>query len=186
MSSPLKDRKDALENEFFARQDESAITQLREKNATKARRTQLAAAVGITDEAVLDSLEAIGISVQTLTALSLVPLVTVAWADGKLAPAEREAIQQAASEANAGKDALTMLEGWLSSPPRAALLAAWKSYIGELLPTLDPAARASLRDQLVGGAREVAEAAGGFLGFGNKVSSEQAAVLDELADCFGS
>ena len=77
-----------------------------------------------------------------------------------------------------------LLERWLSAPPADSLLESWKAYIAELKGTLDSDARTALRDQLIGGAREVAEAAGGFLGFGNKVSEEEAAVLDELAACF--
>jgi hypothetical protein len=36
----------------------------------------------------------------------------------------------------------------------------------------------------VGGARQVAEAAGGLLGLGNKVSASEAALLAELDACF--
>ena len=182
----LSDRKNALENEFFARQEREALESMRARNAAKAKRDALSDASGITDGGVLDALESAGIDAETLTAISLVPLVAVAWADGKLDDSEREAIEKAAEEANAGADARALLQGWLSKAPSASLTDAWKGYIQALQPGLSASARAELQSRLIGGAREVAEAAGGFLGFGNKISSEEAAVLDELAACFDS
>lgn len=182
--STLNDRKNALEREFFSRQDQAAIDKLRAQNAAKAQRTALKEAAGISNDAVLDAIENAGINAESLAALSLIPLIAVAWADGEMDDGEREAIQKAASESGASESVSHLLEGWLSAPPAQNLLDSWKAYIGELKATLDPAARTALRDQLIGGAREVAEAAGGFLGFGNKVSKEEAAVLDELAACF--
>jgi hypothetical protein len=49
---------------------------------------------------------------------------------------------------------------------------------------LDPQARQRLRDEVMGRARAVAEAAGGFLGLGRKVSAAEEAVLRELAQAF--
>jgi hypothetical protein len=185
-SNILSDRKNALENEFFARQEKEALEAMRARNAAKATRDALSDASGITDSDVLAALESAGIAAETLAALSLVPLVVVAWADGKLDDAERSAIEKAAEEAKASDDTRALLQGWLSAPPAASLLEAWKGYIEAVLPTLSDSARAELQSQLIGGARRVAEAAGGFLGFGNKVSSEEAAALDELAACFKS
>jgi len=182
--SPLNSRKDALEHEFFSRQDQEAIEKMRAKNAVKAKREALTEASGITDESVLDALDAAGIQAETLTALSLVPLVAVAWADGEMDDGERSAIQEAAAKSNADASTLSLLEGWLSAPPSASLLETWKAYIQELQTTLDATAKRALRDQLIGGARQVAEAAGGFLGLGNKISKVEAQVLDELAACF--
>jgi hypothetical protein len=50
---------------------------------------------------------------------------------------------------------------------------------------LDPAPKNALRDEILGRARTVAEAAGGFLGLGNKISSEEEVVLQQLAKPFG-
>jgi hypothetical protein len=180
----LNDRRNSLEREFFSRQEAEALERLRAKNAAKAHRVALADAAGISDDSVLDALEAVGVDAESLSALALVPMVAVAWADGKLDEAEREAIQKAANEANPSGDASTLLAGWLSAPPDSKLLEAWKSYIVAVQTDMSPDARKALRNRLVGGARQVAEAAGGFLGFGNKISSEEATVLDELDGCF--
>ena len=180
----LKDRGDALENEFFKRENAKALEALQGKRAAAASREALAEASGIPEGSVLDALVEAGITAETLAALSLVPLVAVAWADGKLDPGERDAIERAAESANLSADHRALLAEWLSAAPGAGLLDAWKAYVGALREGLDADSLASLREKIVGGARGVAESAGGFLGLGNKVSDSEAAVLADLEACF--
>ena len=116
--STLNDRKNALEREFFSRQDQAAIDKLRAQNAAKAQRTALKEAAGISNDAVLDAIENAGINAESLAALSLIPLIAVAWADGEMDDGEREAIQKAASESGASESVSHLLEGWLERSPR--------------------------------------------------------------------
>ena len=120
------------------------------------------------------------INVQTLTALSVIPLVEVAWADGKMEKRERDAILQAADDAGVPKDSpgYRLLSEWLAERPDAQLLSCWKDYIAALADTLDAEDYAKVRDNLLARAREVAEAAGGILGLGSISSAEQ----DKLAE----
>ena len=180
----LKERGDALENEFFARRNAKAAEALRAKLAAEESRDSLAKAAGIPDESVLDALEAAGITAESLAALALVPLVAVAWADGKLDDGEREAIIRAAEQAQVGDENRALLDGWLSAAPDAGLLEAWKGYVGSIRGAMEAGAYSALRERIVGGARQVAESAGGFLGLGNKVSASEAAVLEELEASF--
>ena len=73
-----------------------------------------------------------------------------------------------------------LFERWLAAPPAAALLAVWKDYIGALSVWLNPEDRRALKTELLGRARAVAEAAGGFLGIVGRVSPPEANVLNEL------
>ena len=182
----LKERKDALENEFFKKQDKKAVEELRAKQAQDELRTALDQVSGISDSETLDALIEIGITAQTFTALTLVPMVVVAWADDKLENTERSAIMQAFRQANGNESASDLLEEWLANRPGPALLDSWKGYIKAVLEELSPQARESLRARLIGGARDVAEAAGGFLGLGNKVSASEGKVLEALEACFES
>lgn len=182
----LKDRKDALENEFFARQNAKAREAFRAKIDEQESRDALAAALGISEASVLDSLAQVGITAETLAALAMIPLIAVAWADGKLDEAEREAIERAADEADVTDDHRTLLAGWLSAAPDASLLEAWKQYAEALAREMDAAACDALCARIVGGARQVAVSAGGFLGIGNKISAREADVLAELEACFAS
>lgn len=178
----LEDRRHALEEAFFAKHNEALLRRLRETDATVSRRQAIAAASGITDDAVLDRLVGLGLGSETVAALSLVPLIVVAWADGGIDERERTAILSGAAEAGIAKDGpgYEVLGQWLRQPPSPELLAAWDAYIGAVADALDHAARRTLKDDLLSRARKVAEAAGGFLGVGRMVSPAESTALKQL------
>ena len=186
MSNALDDRRKALEESFFAKHEAKLIEELRHKREHAEAREGLERASGISNSELLDRLVDLGISAQTVAALSLVPLVAVAWADGSVDPKERTAVLAAAAEVGlrAGHVGHGLLEGWLGSAPGPELMRAWREYIGELTGALSASECTALRDDLLGRARKVAEATGGFLGMGNKVSTTEAAVLDQLEAAF--
>ena len=175
----FEERRRALEEAFFTKQDERLLTRLREK----ATREALSQASGITDDAVLDRLLAAGVNPSTLTALSLVPLVFVAWADHPMNERERKAVLAAAGEIgiDEGSDGYHLIEQWLAARPPAALFEAWKQSARATVAHLDAAAGAELRATVMRRARRVAEATGGFLGIGSvsAVESETLAAIDE-------
>jgi hypothetical protein len=182
----LGDRRKALEEEFFAKQNQRLLRQFRETMVVKAKHEALAAASGITDAAVLAQLAAVDLSSETMAALALVPLVEVAWADGTLDAKERSALLAAAEHAGLSQDSASyqLLEAWLRERPSPKLLAAWKAYVASLARTLDVQAKAALKQDLLGRARGIAEAAGGILGLGQRISSAEQAVLTELEHAF--
>jgi hypothetical protein len=182
----LGDRRRALEEAFFAEQDQKLLRRLRQADAARSGKAALAAASGIADEAVLDRLAALGLDAGTVAALALVPLVAVAWADGALDAKEREAVLAGAAEAGVGEGAAArdLLDRWLREPPPRDLLAAWADYTRAVAAKLDDADMQALRADLLGRARRVAEAAGGFLGVGRRVSAAEQAVLERLAAAF--
>lgn len=182
----LAERRRALEESFFNKQNEALRLKLRDKEMSRAKKEALAEASGITDDETLQRLLALRISNETLAALYLVPLVEVAWADGKIEQAERKALLDAAQGAGlrSSSESYELLEGWLARRPGAELLDAWKQYIRVLTESMDSAAQQALRGDLVGRARAVAEAAGGFLGVGRKISAAEKAVLDDLEAAF--
>jgi hypothetical protein len=182
----LGDRRKALEEEFFARQNQRLLRQLRETTPAKANTEALAAASGITDAAVLEQLAAIELSGETVAALALVPLIEVAWVDGRLDAKEQSAILAAAEQAGLSQDSASyqLLEAWVKERPSPQVLAAWKAYVAALSRTLDGQAKQALKQDLLGRARAVAEAAGGFLGLGKRISSAEQAMLTELEQAF--
>lgn len=182
----LDDRRAGLEEAFFAKQNEMLRQRLREADERKATREELAAASGIRDEAVLDRLLGLGLGSETVAALSLVPLVAVAWADGEISDKERAAVLSGAESAGMSRAqaGYAVLEGWLRTKPEAGLLGTWKDYVRALSATMDADAKQALRSQLLGRARAVAEATGGVLGFGKRVSASEQAVLEDLDRAF--
>jgi hypothetical protein len=185
-NEPLDDRRKALENSFFAKQEKKLLAQLREKKQAETNQQELMEVSGITDAAILATLVRLGIGAETLAALSLAPLVAVAWADGTVDDKERTTILAAAAEIGIQPHHIgyQLVETWLAHRPSRELDQAWDDYVGSLNDVLTPAERNALRDDLLSRARRVAEASGGILGLGNKVSKPEQAVLKRLAAAF--
>ncbi len=182
----LGDRRKALEDTFFAKHNDQLKQKLREANTARAKRDALRTVSGIADEAVLDQLIALNVQSETLAALSLVPLIEVAWADGRMESKERQAILTGAQTAGLaiGSASYQLLEGWLNQPPAPALFNAWQVYVKALVSTLDADAREALKADLLGRARVVADAAGGVLGLGSRISRAEQARLTALEQAF--
>ena len=182
----LDDRRRALEEAFFRKQEKKQRSALRARLESEQDKGALVAATGIDDEALLERLLGLGIRVETLAALTLVPLVQVAWADGRMEKREREAVLSAARSTGLGDDSpsLTLLQLWIADEPAPDIYVLWAEYIGALCAELDGDESARLERNIVDRARKVAEAAGGFLGLGDKVSKEEEAVLERLAQAF--
>jgi tellurite resistance protein len=171
-----------LEDEFFAREHAKLLEGLRRKKEREERREALRQVVRIKDEAFLDHLLALGVGPETVLALRLIPLVVVAWADGKMDDAERKAVLRAAEERGVAAESTTrqLLEGWLARKPEPRLLELWKQYVGSIWSSFSDDEQWEMRRYLLDAAQEVAEAAGGFLGLTAKISKEEQAVLDDL------
>lgn len=183
---PFQHRARSLEERFFASKDADLLEKLRQKGAAEITKKDIADATGIQDEALLDRLVKLDVNVQTLAALSIVPLVEVAWADGSIAESERKTILKAALESGIAADGpgYRQLEAWLDKRPDAEMLAAWKHYIAELASRLDQPSIDRVRDNLLTRAKQVATSAGGgILGLG-AVSPSEKRKLDELEAAF--
>ena len=181
----LRERGRNLEDEFFRRQDAQMLERLRERKGAEARREALTRATGITNAAILDRLAQLGVEAKTVAALRLVPLVEVAWADGRLDANERGAVLARAHAFGIapGSPEATLLEGWLDYPPDTALQSAWTQLVQGLCEVLPPAEVARMRSGLLEGARAVAGASGGVLGLG-KVSAAESAAIARLEAAF--
>jgi hypothetical protein len=180
----LRDRGRSLEEEFFRREDQRLIKRLAELKAVDTTREALAKASGISTPAVLDQLVQLGLRAETVAALSVVPLVEVAWADGELDTKERRAIVEHADiarESTAG----ALLEAWLDRRPDPNLLTAWTQMVQAMHSQLAPDAAARLKTSLLERARAVAAASGGMFGVGSKVSRAEAEMLARLEAAFG-
>jgi hypothetical protein len=171
----LDERRAALEDEFFHRENEKKLAKLKEQLTASETKEELRKASGMTDEAVLDRLVALGLRGPTVAALSLVPLVAVAWADGELQDKEREQILHAAEAKGmgAGTPGHELLTSWLQKKPDDSLVDAWEGYMKALLAQLNDEQVRILKNQIIGFAKVIAESAGGFLGFGKVAGSEE-------------
>jgi hypothetical protein len=72
----------------------------------------------------------------------------------------------------------------LKTPLEVHFFDSWSSYVKGLCERLDEAGRSALKTEILGRAEAVAEAAGGFLGLGSKISKEEQEALDRLERAF--
>jgi uncharacterized tellurite resistance protein B-like protein len=181
----LDERRQALEEAFFRKHDGALRARMRSERERADARDALIAQSPIADAALVDRLVELGIRLDTLAALMLVPLVEVAWADGTMDPREREAVLHAAEASGIEFESPShaLLEAWTRERPPAALYESWRAYIASLCRELSADHRWHLEEQLVGRARSVARAAGGFLGVA-KVSKPEEEVIARLEQAF--
>jgi hypothetical protein len=185
-SDAMKKREKAFEEEFFQKQERKLVEKLRQTLEKKQTREELEQVTGISDPAVLDTLMAMNLARDTFAAFALYPLVEIAWADGSVDERERQAFLKAAAEHGLapGSPAHVALEGFLKSKPSEDARKAWRAWAAELDRTLDAAERRKVREGLVKRARAVAEASGGILGLGSKISANEQLVLDAIERAF--
>jgi hypothetical protein len=181
----LEERGRALENQFYEKENQEKLAAMKRKLDAQASREELRKASGMSDDAVLDRLVGLGLRANTIAALSLVPLIQVAWADGVVQDNERTAILQGAHGKGLedGTDGYTLLQTWLKTRPSDELFTAWEAYIKALASQLNDEQNRLLKNQIVGFAKMVAAAAGGILGFG-KVSASEEKVLERIEAAF--
>lgn len=182
----LRARGKALEEAFFRKQEERLRELRRLRRDEESAIQALREASGIDDDTILRTLTSLGVRAETLAALTLIPLVEVAWADGRMEGPERQAVLAGAESTGIelGSPSHGLLQLWLDDRPAPDLVLAWREFISALCTQLSEAERSRLRDKVLARARRVAEAAGGLLGLRDPISKEEKAVLEELAKAF--
>lgn len=181
-------RRRTLEDIFFRKQDAILIEQFRKMEKMKETKASLRQVSGIVDEKVLDKLVALNVRPEILASLAMIPLVEIAWADSSIGDKERDAILKATAEKGFAKGSIdySLIESWLTHRPPASMLEAWTQYIQGLCSSMDKTHITRLRDELIGHARDIAEASGGFLGLTSKISDAEQAMIDRLKAAFDS
>jgi tellurite resistance protein len=186
MKRVLEERRKALENQFFEKENARLLAAFQEHESEDEDRAELASRCGLPSGPLVDKLMDVGVRAESLTALIVLPLVAVAWADSKVTPPERSVVLAKAEEFGIvdGSPAQALLKGWLDRRPPSALLEAWHDYVTALADQLETPDSETLAAHLVDAARSVAAADGGFLGIGPKTSADERAVLAQIARAF--
>lgn len=158
---------------------------LRWRAELEAERRQLAEAIGVTDQEILDDLQAFGYTRETIALLHLAPLVQVAWAEGRITKRERLLIHEAARlrGIEEGTEAFERLKGWLDFAPTEEFCEKSMSLIRAMLHTLPPEGREASKLDLVALCLRVAEASAGERGFasgGLRVCDEEVELIRRI------
>jgi hypothetical protein len=177
----------ALEEDYFRRKEIELKEKLRQRRAAEAQLNELAEATGNPNEEILKTLQELGYTRETVGLFHYVPLLHVAWADGKVSRQERELILEAARAHGIaeGSAADKQLSDWIENRPSEEFFEQTLRIMGALLETT-PRADGTVGSQgVLDEAKRLAEASGGILGFGSKISAEEQALLDRIAAALG-
>ena len=180
--NPLGDRGRALEDDYFRKKDRELIEKLRRASVAEAARRELAEKSGVHDPQMLQELQALGFTPETVALLPLMPLVQMAWAEGGVSDAERKLILQLARTRGIeeGTVADRQLAAWLSSRPDPQVFSNALRLIRATLGSAPPGVVALTADDLVKYCEQIAAASGGMFGI-NRISSEERALLSTIA-----
>ncbi|MEK6335431.1 MAG: hypothetical protein AABM67_10815 [Acidobacteriota bacterium] len=177
----------ALEEEYFHRKEKELKEKLRRRREEEAQLKELAEATGNPNEEILKTLQELGYTRDTVALFHYVPLLNVAWADGKVSPKERELIVEAARlhEVTEGSAADKQLNEWMNNRPSEEFFEQTLRIVGSLMEST-PGSDGKLGSQgILEECTRVAEASGGILGFGSKISNEERALLERIATALG-
>lgn len=185
-SVELDDRRRALEEQFFQKHDQELVAKLKAEAAKKHSHDELKHLTGITNEQVLDALSALQLGGAATLVMSMFPIVEVAWADGKPDAKELKIIRELARTIGLvpGSPAASYLDKWLEEKPEPSWHTLWVDYVRALCAHMKSDDRAMLKATVLGRARVVAEASGGFLGVAFRVSAAEQKALDGLEAAF--
>jgi hypothetical protein len=174
-------RRAAQEDEYFRNRDQELIEQAQLHAQDEAQLRDLAEATGVTDGDLLQILQTLGYTPETVTLLHVVPLLQVAWADGNVSGPEREVIIGAARSRGvvAGSPANLKLSEWLIHPPPDVLCDGTLHVLGSLTKSRPAGEREAVERGLLSSCATVASASGGVFGF-RKVSGKEQQVLDRI------
>jgi hypothetical protein len=175
------------EEEYFRRKDRELVEKLRQAAVASESRKALESSSGIHDPAMLQELEALGFTPDTVALLPIVPIVQIAWAEGGVSAEERALILQFARARGiaAGSVADSQLAEWLAQRPSEDVFARATRLIAAMLEQPGGAGTALRADDLLRRCEEIAAASGGILGFG-AISAEERSLLTRIQAALGN
>jgi hypothetical protein len=169
------------EEEYFRRKDRELIEKMRLASEADQARQELEAASGLRDPELLQELQALGFTPDTVSLLPLVPIVQVAWAEGSVTDAERALIVKLARERGItpGSPADLELAAWLGERPSDDVFTRATRLIRAMLDRPAGEGPAVSADDPMRHCEEIAAASGGVLGF-RRISAEERALLRQI------
>jgi hypothetical protein len=173
----------SLEEEYFRRKDKELIEKMRKAAAAEAGRAEMGKRTGLADPELLNELDALGFTPETVILLPLVPIVQVAWAEGGVSDAERHLIVKLARARgiSEGSSADAQLMEWLDRRPADRVFTDATRLIRAMLDAPGHPGISVTADDLVKQAEAIASASGGMLGIIGRVSAEEREILKTLA-----
>jgi len=178
----LDQRRKALEEAFFQKQEVAALSKLREKREREEKCRELGQQAGVRNQELLETMIGMGIEAETLAAFMLVPLIAAAWADERIEEGERDAVLEAAVQSGIQREGRVyeLLESWLAHQPSPRLMETWVEYAKAVKDQLDPDQQEQLKASMLRGIERVADEARGLLGIGPRLRRREKPILEQV------
>jgi tellurite resistance protein/DNA-binding phage protein len=179
----MDDRRRASEEDYFRRKDKELVEKMRQAAAAEKATSEFSAKTGLSDPVLIQELQALGFTPETLSVLPLVPIVEMAWAEGGITPAERQLLISLARERGItdGSPADRLLAEWMSAQPRPDEFSRATRLIRAMLETGAAGGNTPSAEDLIKYCESIAAASGGIFGIG-KISGEERATLAKIAE----
>ena len=176
----FSERGRSLEEEYFRRKDKELIEKMRRAATSAAARVEMGKRTGLTDPELLQALETLGFTPETVVLLPLMPVVRMAWAEGAVTPAERRLVVKLARARGIqeGGTADLQLLDWLDHRPSEEEFTNATRLIRALLAVGGDGALTA--GDLVKHCEAIAAASGGVLGIIGRISAEKRQLLTTL------
>ena len=169
-------------DEEHAPQREATRTRLERAAVEMQEQRKIADSLNTENLDVASRVAALGFDADTAPIFDLLPVIHVAWADGEVQRKEREAIMGVLSirGVKPGSPAYIMMESMLEKRPSQA-------YLDETLAVFRELVDGNKRriEVMVDLCVAIAEASGGFFGFGDRIDPRERELLDDIARALG-
>ena len=164
------------------RSDVPNIEKLRRRAALEAERRKIAEEMGIINQELIEMIQELGFTLETVRSLAVVPLVQLAWSKGHITNRERELIYEIARTRGIteGSPAETQIIKWLEHKPSEQFFEKSLILINIVNHTLPIEQQPINTDDLLTYCTRLAEASGGFLGLGQKISEEERQLIEHI------
>jgi hypothetical protein len=180
-SDAVDDGGRALDKESIRKKDRELLDKIRHASAFGG---VLKDRTSISDLAMLAELLDLGFTADTIVLLPLVPVIELAWAEGGIAPAERQLLVSLARRRGVedGSTADRQLREWMEARPSSEVFGKAGRLIAALLSSGALVTRGLTSEQLVSYCEEIASASGGLFGLPIRtVSTEERELLTRIA-----
>jgi hypothetical protein len=174
--------------EISSRKNLDTARKLRIKAELQIQSFQLSMETGIISKSTLERLLSYGIKAENVKALQLSPLFFVAWADGELDDKEQQTIMDHVKSWGINPDdpSYYFISHWLEVPPSPEYFDAWRLYIIGKYQQADDADFLQLKTDTLRQVKMVAEASGGFWGFGESISVSERREIQKFEEIFAA
>jgi len=175
MKDLLEERGRALEETFFYLAENTLLEKIKKEEADTDLREHLKMITGIEGQSSLDNLISLNITTSSVMALTYIPFIAVAWADGAIEDFEKAIILNKA-KAELGHNSLETIEllnNWLTERPSDLLLNVWKEYVWAFKKNHTSAEYTAFTREVIHFSHDIASIAGGIFGIGYESKSEK-------------